>query len=288
MSLAATNFQCPDVFVQESAKVVVVCEQVQDRSVQRLIDVLSSFPRLEPHVIELPSSECSRTVFGGAQAEAVWSATAPGEIHERIVRYCRRTAANLVIVPESFKGQKRSWWRESLAEKLARYVSVLSLPNQTNYQQLIGSQRPVRWLVALDGSSAAEQILAPLGAMTSWLPSEVLLIQPLNYAQQWRNRVASHHPASIARMGVSIADSAEYLQRIAKRQLAGVSTRVCSVSGGNSAAALLRQVNSSAVDAVALGLSNQYRFTRRLTGEFNELIFNKVEKPRLLLATRPI
>lgn len=216
MSLATMKFQRSDVFVQESAKVVVVCEQVQDRSAQQLIDILSSFQSLERHVIELPASESSRVVLGGAEAEAVWNATSPGKTHERIARYCRRTAANLVIVPESVKGQKRSWWRESLVEKLARYVSVLSLRNQTNYQQLIGSQRRIRWLVALDGSSAAEQILAPLRAIISWLPSEVLLIQPLSYAQQWRNRLASHRPASIARMGVSIADSTEYLQRIAK------------------------------------------------------------------------
>lgn len=288
MSLVTTHFQRSNVFIREAAKVVVICEQGQDRSAQQLIEILSSFPKLEPHVIELQVSEGSRVTLGGAREQEVWNATSPGEIHERIVRYCLRTAAKLVILPESINAQIRRWWRESLAEKLARYVSVLSLPNQTNYQQLVGSQRPVRWFVALDGSSAAEQILAPLRAMASWLPSEVLLVQPLNYAQQWRNRVACHQPASIARMGVSIADSTDYLQRIAARQLAGVSTRVCSVSGGDLAAALLRQIHSPAVDAVALGLSNQYRFTRRLTGEFNELIFNKIEKPLLLLAARPI
>jgi hypothetical protein len=308
MSRATLTFQRSDALVQESTKVVAVCEQLQDRAAQQIIGALSSFAGIEPHVIELQASKgvrkasgrvlcslasagqratASRLVESQAAAE-VWNMSWPGAVHERIIRYCQRTAAELVIVPENINGQKRSWWRETLTEKLASYVPVLSLPAQMNFQELIGSQRPLRWVVALDGSVAAEQVLGPLRSILRWLPSEVLLIQPLNYAQLNRHRVASHQPASIARMGVSIADSTEYLQRIAQRQLPGVNTRVCCLDDSNSSASLIRQINSPAFDAVALGLSNQWRFIRSVRGEFNETIFNKVKKPRLLFGVLPI
>jgi hypothetical protein len=308
MSLATLTFQRSGALVQESTKVVVVCEQLQDRAAQQIIGALSSFAGLELHVIELQAPKgghsalgrvhCSLTSAGQratasplAESQAVdevWNMSWPGAVHERIIRYCHRTAAELVIVPENINGQKRIWWREALAEKLARYVPVLSLPAQMNYQELMGSQRPLRWVVALDGTIAAEQVLGPLRSIMRWLPSEVLLIQPLDYAQLNRHRVASHKSASIARMGVSIADSTDYLQRIAQRHLPGVSTRVCCLNDSNSSAALIRAINSPAFGAVALGLSNQWRIIRRFRGEFNETIFNKVEKPRLLYSVSPI
>ena len=107
-----------------------------------------------------------------------------------------------------------------MSERLANYIPVLSVP-VTSHGPFDASVH-FRWLVVLDGSAFAEAILYPLRSITRWLPSDVSLLQPLEFAQLWNQRIAARQPSELARMGVSIADSNEYLRYIAEQKCAGL------------------------------------------------------------------
>ena len=110
--------------------------------------------------------------------------------------------------------------------------------------------------------------------------SEVTAVQPLDYAQLWTQRIVG--APRDRRIGVSVADSNDYLLRVAARSGAGLVTRVCSVAERNSLAAVRRMIDSSAVDGVAIGLSRRSRLSRCLTGEFSEWVLGRLKKPYLL------
>jgi nucleotide-binding universal stress UspA family protein len=61
--------------------------------------------------------------------------------------------------------------------------------------------------------------------------------------------------------------------------------RICCVTDCDPVRSILRLANSSAIDAVAIGLSKRWRVTRLLAAELNELLLRKVQKPVLLFGS---
>jgi hypothetical protein len=213
-------------------------------------------------------------------ARTLWAKCGPGPVHERAIRYSTRIGASLAIVEESTHHGLRRWWRPSLSESLSIHLPVLSV--RPDYAPKLSASGRFQWLVVLDGSASAEAILQPLASIARWLPSDVTLVQPLEYAQVWRRRVASNQSATIAGMGVSIADSSDYLLNMALHVRPAICVRVCCISERNPESAVTRLADSAAVDGVAIGLSRRSRLTRWLAAEFNELIVGRLKKPSLL------
>jgi hypothetical protein len=118
-----------------------------------------------------------------------------------------------------------------------------------------------------------------------WAASDITLLQPLEFARFWRERVGRNHLGSVSEIGPSISDSSDYLARIAERGFANSPNRVCCATDSDVARSIVRLANSSAIDAVAIGLSNRWRMTRLLAAELNELLFRKVRKPVLLFGS---
>ena len=299
MSLLTGKYQLSATLTQSPARVVVLRDNRAGGSQGMLVNHLSALADLELHIVDLAQSKVDVTdsasivlpsnEIGGRNepskaeqsrhAQSLWSKCGPGSMHDRVIRYSTRIGARLAIIQEEPSRDRRRWWRPSTAERLAFQVPVLSVPNAA--ESAFDFSRQFRWLVVLDGSPYAEAVLRPLGTIARWLPSDFTLAQPLNYAQLWRGRVAGDQPAAVTRLGVSIADSGDYLTRVAARQDGGC-VRVLCVSDRNPEAALMRIMDSEAVDGVAIGVSRRSRFLRRLTGEFNELILGKLKKPYLL------
>jgi hypothetical protein len=48
---------------------------------------------------------------------------------------------------------------------------------------------------------------------------------------------------------------------------------------------IVRLANSSAIDVVAIGLSNRWRITRLLAAELNEVLLRRLRKPVLLFGS---
>jgi hypothetical protein len=285
--------------IRAPSRVVVLREHRADASLGAFVNELSSLANVELHIVDAARSSeraddsISIVVrphgIGGKrghskaadsqQAQSLWSKCGPGNVSERLSRYSTRIGANLAVIQEGLSPDRRRWWRPSAAERLAFRVPVLSVPATTH--SVFDVWREFRWLVVLDGSPYAEAVLPPLQLMAHWLPADVTLAQPLIYAQLWRSRVAGGELATVTRLGVSIADSDDYLRRVAMQE-GYACARVCSVSDRNPAAALTRIIDSEAVDGVAIGISKRSRFMRRVTGEFNELILGKLKKPYLI------
>jgi nucleotide-binding universal stress UspA family protein len=83
-------------------------------------------------------------------------------------------------------------------------------------------------------------------------------------------------------MGPSISDSSDYLARMAELVFVNTPTRICCVTDPDPVRSILLLANSSAIDAVAIGLSKRWRLTRLFAAELNELLLHKVQKPVLL------
>ena len=276
-------------------RVVAVCNQ--PTAISSLVDCIATSTDIELHVLETTSVSANESPMVSLypsrigemdwrsqstmreNAGTLWAKCGPGPLHERAIRYSARIDARLAIIEELAYHRLSSWWRPSLSEGLSIHFPVLSVPPE--YQPKRATSRRFQWLAVLDGSETAEAILRPLASIARWLPSDVTLVQPLEYARLWP-RVASNQSAAIARMGVSIADSNDYLLKIARHVRPAIGVRICCISDRNSKAALMRLIDSAAVDGVAIGLSRRSRVTRWLAAEFNELLVGRLKKPSLI------
>ena len=298
MSFAAVRSPA---LISKGMRLVVFCEQPADASSLEFLSGIPAVPEIDIHVVigsdrrngqnltvrvlrpdsGLSDSGNRLARIESKLAQELLSKCGPGNIHERLARYCARIDANLVIVKVA-ANRAATWGTASLAERLAWHFPVLTIPAEGN-AAAIDTGRRMRWLVPLDGSPSAEAILDPLDSLANWLPSDITLLQPLEYARLWQRRVGRKQRASIARLGPSVLDSCEYLAGMAESRFADSPTRVCCSTESNTVRSIVRLANSSAFDAVAIGLSNRWRITRLLAAELNELLLRHVRKPVLLL-----
>ena len=292
-------------FVGKGMRLVVFCGRPADASALEFLSSIPAVPELDIHLVTgsdqrngqkltvrvlrqdsgLSDSGNRLTRIESKPAQELLFKCGPGNIHEQLARYCARIHANLVIVKVA-ADRATAWGTASLAERLAWHFPVLAIPAEGN-AAAIDTGRRMRWLVPLDGSPSAEAILDPLDSVANWLPSDITLLQPLEYAGLWQMRVGGTQRASIARLGPSISDSCEYLAGIAESRFANSPTRVCCSTESNTVRSIVRLANSSAFDAVAIGLSNRWRITRLLAAELNEQLLRRVRKPVLLLQSGP-
>lgn len=296
-SFAALRSQA---FVSKGTRLVVYCERPADASSLEFLRGVPAVPEIDIHLVigsdrrsgqkltvrvlrqdsGFNASGNRLTRIESKPAKELLSKCGPGNIHELLARYCARIDANLVILTGA--AHRTVAWGASLAERLAWHFPVLAIPTEGT-APAIDIGRRIRWLVPLDGSPSAEAILEPLDSLANWLPSDITLLQPLEYARLWQKRVGKKQPASIARLGPSISDSREYLAGIAGFRFANSPTRVGCTTEANTLRSIVRLANSSAFDAVAIGLSNRWRITRLLAAELNEPLLRRVRKPVLLL-----
>jgi hypothetical protein len=282
-------------------RLVVVCEQPADESVLGFLSSLPAVRGIDIHVIsgsdgshptvrvlrQIPTLDGGGSRLSVAESKSAQQRLAicgPGSTHELLARYCARIDANFVIVMMAPTDRFTYRWSASVAERLACHFPVLAIPAE-GASNAFDLERRIRWLVPLDGSPSAEAVLDPLRSLTSWLPSDITLLQPLEYAYLWQSRVARSRLASMAKVGPSISDSCDYLARVADRGFAGSPTRVCCATDSDAVRSIVRLANSSAIDAVAIGLSNRWRITRLLAAELNELLLRRVRKPILLFGS---
>lgn len=213
-------------------------------------------------------------------ADALLAKCGPGRTDDLLARYSKRIGADLVIVP--MLSDRLLLWTNNIAERLARHFPVLAVPTGAAIERTDLSSRPLRWLVPLEGSIVAESILGPLSSLTNWLASEVTLIQPLDLASGWSDRIVSDPFATSSKLAPSIGDSTDYLMRCARHKFTNAQVRVCCTTGSDAVSSILHLADSSTIDAVAIGLSNRWPISRYLTAELNELVLRRVRKPILL------
>jgi hypothetical protein len=295
MQLTERTLKTPLVTSVETTKLVLLCDHGDERSVVSLIESLSWYRNVEFHVIDFQSAagrgEKRLTVIPPSwdrddmqehsrAAEALWSRCGPNNTRDRVLGYSARIGASLIMVHEQPDSGWSRWWRSSLSEQLAKAIPVLSVPI-TDHSPF-DPESAFRWLLVLDGSPSAEKALLVLRDVARWVPSQVSLLQPLDYAQLWKQRILRPECATRARGAVSMADSQDYLLAIAAQEGAGLVARVLCVADCDSLSAITRLIESDAVDGVALGLSRRSRLSRCLSGEFNEFVFRRMRKPYLL------
>jgi nucleotide-binding universal stress UspA family protein len=277
-------------------RVVVYRAGSADESVLPFISRLPVAPKLNVHIISgskrqngtnlavnvVPLRQDRGNLLDGVDSQIAQDLLAkcgPGNVPELLIRYSTRIAASLVVMPAAPSNGFTGWWSTSLAERVSRYIPVLAIPAGVPLGPL-DTQRRLRWLVPLDGSAAAEAVLEPLRSIASWLPSDITLLQPLQFASLWRSRVAKSRVAQ--QIGPSIADSWDYLSQIASIYNFASPTRACCTTDSDSVCSIGRLANGPGIDAVALGFSNRGRFTRLVAAELSELLHAKVRKPVLM------
>src|SRR4029078_6320500 len=166
MSISTSSILQPSVSAHKAVKIVVLSQRLDERSIQQIVG-LSSAPAVELHIIELGTLQNTRSMQGrvlrrlhlsnrsasnlplaeSREENLLWSMCAPGSILDRVVRYCARIDAKLVVMLESAGSDARRWWRKTFAEQLASHFPVLSIPQDANWEQLIASGRRLRWIV---------------------------------------------------------------------------------------------------------------------------------------------
>jgi hypothetical protein len=287
-----------------SVRVLVYSEQPTDKFVPQFLARMPSVRGLDVHIVggserqnrhnlavrllrplrAIAGRDNRNCLVESKSAQRLLAKCGPGDVHEILARYGAKVSASLVIVTQTPANRINGWWSPSLAERLAYHIPVLAIPAH-HASALFDMERRLRWLVPLDGSPYAEASLKPLRSVARWLPSDVTLLQPLAFARLWRDRIGGSRSASVAKMGPSISDSSDYLARMAELVFVDTPMRICCATDTDPVRSILRLANSSAIDAVAIGLSKRWRVTRLLAAELNELLLRKVQKPVLLFGS---
>jgi nucleotide-binding universal stress UspA family protein len=190
------------------------------------------------------------------------------------------------------------FWLGSVAYELLRQLPMPLLLAHPHGEAIDWSTEPrlKQFLVPLDGSSFAEQILEPVAALAGFLGAgitleRVLSVVPLDHPGI--DHVGLSSPAlqvldQVRAIERQVREQAEqYLSRIAERLRArGLRVRTQVVVAERPAIAILEETKTSAVDLVALATHGRRGLSRVLLGSVADKVIRAASVP--VLVQRPL
>lgn len=209
-----------------------------------------------------------------------------GPIADALAAYRATSAIDLVVMTTHGRGGFTRLWLGSTANRLAHQITVpllLIRPDETP-PDLTALQTFHRFLVPLDGSQLAEQVLVPAFELAKLLQAECTLLHvveplilpgysPVGYTASvdMHANEALHH------------DAEQYLAMIAQRMQAdGVAIHTRVVIDTQPAAGIVRAVGESGSDVIAMTSHGRGGLARVLLGSVTDKVVRSSEVPVLV------
>jgi nucleotide-binding universal stress UspA family protein len=243
---------------------------------------------LDPRQRELEQAYLQKMVqrIHAASSVPVSAALLDGPIAPSLEEHVQASHADLVVMSTHGRGPLSRFWLGSVADHFVRHVSVPTLLVRPSDAAPDLTQRPLlrRFLVPLDGTPLAEQILKPAAALAKVMQAEFTLLRvvepslpvgldPLLYGQAVADE--STH--------VRQEESQVYLERVAERlrdQAFRVETVL--VTHPNPATAILDLARTKALSLIALQTHGRRGLSRLLLGSVADKVVRGACVPVLI------
>ncbi len=212
-----------------------------------------------------------------------------GPITDALAAYVSTNDIDLVVMTTHGRGGVTRLWLGSIAYALAHQITVpllLIRPAETP-PELTALRTFHRFLVPLDGSAVAEQILEPTLELARLMQAECTLfhvVEPLI--------LPGYSPVGyVANLDIQAnealrRDAEQYLGTIAQRvQAAGVPVQTNVVLDTQAAAGILRATGEAGIDLIAMATHGRSGLARVLMGSVADKVVRASEVP--ILVYRP-
>ncbi len=222
-------------------------------------------------------SECKREEALYLEGTARWLATVsgvpaltavvPGLEADGILERAAAVKANLIVMTTHARGNLGRFFLGSMANEMIRHskVPVLLLHALERAPELVPEPAPRRVLIPLDGSTLAEEILDPAKDLARLLEVPCCLV-----------RAVGPLDGSLPH-----GEATEYLGKIADRvHEQGLEVEKHLLTGSNAAAAILKEVDSQ--DVIALATHGRGGLGRVLLGSVADEVIRSVRCPVLV------
>jgi nucleotide-binding universal stress UspA family protein len=207
-------------------------------------------------------------------------------VPEMLARYAATTDTDLIVMTTHGRGRLARFWLGSVADALVHTSSVPILLVRPD-----GDTAPVEHppafrqiLIALDGSAAAEQLLAPartLGDMTQAAYTLLQVVEPHTLLRSGPFTTPTDFDAEDTQR--RMAEAQRYLEGIAQALRSdGVAVRVDVRVAEQVAAAILDAAADQHVDLVAIATHGQSGIARLLLGSVADKVVRGARLPVLL------
>jgi nucleotide-binding universal stress UspA family protein len=209
-----------------------------------------------------------------------------GPIADTLGVYVSTNDIDLVVMTTHGRGGINRLWLGSIADTLARRITVpllLIRPSETP-PELTAHCSLHRFLVPLDGSTLAEEILEPILELARLMAAECMLfhaVEPLflpRYASiDYDANLEMKANESLRR------DAEQYLGMIAQRiQAAGVAVHTKVVLEPQPVVGIIRAAGEADIDVIAMATQGRSGLTRLLLGSVTDKVVRASEIPVLV------
>jgi nucleotide-binding universal stress UspA family protein len=221
-----------------------------------------------------------------------------GEVAETLRTTASATGADLVVMTTHGRGPMQRFWLGSVADTLVRELPVplLLLRPEQGPVDLSHERVPQHFLLPLDGSALAEQMLKPAVALGTLMGANYTLLRvvkpvhPVFFepkGQTLEERAQSVQAQIDAAQEKQRKDASDYLERVAsplRADAARVETRV--VIDPHPASAIIQEAARSGINLVALETHGRGGLARLVRGSVADKVLRGVTIP--LLVARPV
>jgi nucleotide-binding universal stress UspA family protein len=211
-------------------------------------------------------------------------------IAERLEEYAASHQMDLIVMTTHGRGPLSRAWLGSVADELVRRATqpVLLVRPHEGLPDLTAEPAPKRFLIPLDGTEQAEQILNPALALGGLTGAEYTLVRvvgpligsdldPLSYTM-----VGGYEPPVEQQQ----AEAEAYLRRVAERLPAqGHTVRTRVVVRQHPATGILEQAQAEGSELIALATHGRRGLTRLLLGSVADKVVRGASTPVLVCRT---
>jgi nucleotide-binding universal stress UspA family protein len=204
-----------------------------------------------------------------------------------ILAAAREYDADLIVMSTHGRSGLSRWVYGSVAEAVLRAAPVPVLLVPALYAGAWPADRPLRLLVALDGSPLAEGVLGPAGELAAALDAELLLTQVVEQPVPMLTDGAMYVPDWDE--AEELVSARQYLEdAAADLRAAGRRVRTQAVAGppsvvGQAAAVLTATAEKEAVDTIAMATHGRGGLARMMMGSVATGVLHRARVPLLLL-----
>jgi nucleotide-binding universal stress UspA family protein len=207
------------------------------------------------------------------------------------------TETDLVVMTTHGRGPLQRFWLGSVTDALVRELPMplLLLRPKERPVELAGEPALRHFLLPLDGTALAEQVVKPMLDLGQLLEADYTLLRVVQPASPVAYQLESHElgePAETMLARIEEAqerqcgDAADYLERVAGRlRTEGSRVQTCVVSDLHPAHAILEQIANANVDLVAVATHGRRGLSRLLLGSVADKVLRGATVP--LLVYRP-
>jgi nucleotide-binding universal stress UspA family protein len=214
----------------------------------------------------------------GLHVKAVLACGAAGD---EILEEVHRRAANLIVMASHGRSGLTRWLYGSVAEDVLRRSGVPVVLAPSGAAGTWSDNRPLRILVALDGSEFSEAVLEPISALATDARAELVLVRVV----AWPPIVADRHeaPPELLDAEGQLAAASEYLQECGRHLASSRAAPRQRVDLGWPPARLAQLADEENADLIAMATHGRTGLARVVLGSVASGTLHRSRVPVLLI-----